>query len=85
MSLAYRMEFLTPEEAGKQDPFGGNGIKIDLPYGMNKEAAVHALAVLYPGVPAVAWAGHAWVDQRGLPPGTTVPPQALNGACPAAE
>lgn len=71
MTLAYRLEMLTPEQIGDMDPFGGDGIKLPFPDTLAPEAAELQLRELFGAAPYVAFPSHAWLDRRGLHEGAS--------------
>lgn len=63
--LSYRMEIRAPEEVAAEDPFGGRGVKLPHPPGMNIEAACTLIAKEFPNVPSVSFALVSWADAPG--------------------
>jgi hypothetical protein len=67
MTFPHRISLCTRDEIAVQDPYGGHGVQVPFPAGMDQEEAAVALARVFPLVPHVTWDRHAWLDLRGLP------------------
>ncbi len=63
--LAYRADFLTAGEMSSQDPFGGRGLRLDIPPQTLRPDAVRMIESMHPGCPYVIWDDCAWIDQPG--------------------